>query len=58
MQDLSKPRAAWTEDEVIHFTTFGPHIGESVEDVCQITSRQILRLVVPPVDGPFQESGG
>lgn len=58
MRDVSRSRTPSIESEVIHFTAFGSHVGESVEDVCQITSRQILRLEVPPVDGPFQDLEG
>ena len=32
------------------------HIGESVQDMGEVFSRQILGLVVAPVDGPEQSS--
>lgn len=41
----------------VDFPGVRSHVGEGVEDVCEILNGEIFGEVFPPVDGPVHEIG-
>ena len=36
----------------VHFPSIGLHVGKGIEHMCELVGREVLRIVVPPINSP------